>query len=136
MSVKKVNTLTNLGSEVVFASALRGTGATSSSDFHQTGARGVRLYLNITATAGTAETLDLKVQIKNPLSGTYQDLTDAVFAQKTATGSDSLTIYPGIGEVATSTINDYLGQTWRVVGTIGGSATPTFTYEVFAEYIL
>lgn len=117
----------------VFASAAR-TSTTNSTDQVNRFARGVRLHLNISAASGTTPTLDLKVQTKDAVSGTYIDLPGAAFAQKTTTGSDDLTIYPGVAETANETVSDVLSRTWRVVATIGGT-TPSFTFSVGAAYI-
>ena len=97
--------------------------------------KGVRLFLDITAAAGTSPTLDIKVQVKDSLTGNYHDMTGAAFAQKTTTGTDELIIYPGIGETTNKAVSDVLSRTWRTVGTITGSAGQTFTYTLNAEYI-
>ena len=120
--------------EVVFSSSSR-TATENSSDMEQIGFKGVRLFLDISAVTGTTPTLDVKVQAKDKLSGNYIDLTGAVFAQKTSTGTDYLTIYPGIGETANEAISDLVPNTWRAVATIGGT-TPDFTFSLTAEYIV
>lgn len=117
----------------VLASAVR-TATANSADQVNRFARGVRLFLNITAASGTAPTLDIKVQTKDPVSGVYLDLPGAVFAQKTTTGSDDLTVYPGVAETANETVSDALSRTWRVVATIAGT-TPSFTFSVGAAYL-
>ena len=98
--------------------------------------KGVRLFLDITVAAGTSPTLDIKVQVKDPLTNNYHDLTGAAFAQKVTTGQDELVIYPGIGETANKAVSDVLSRTWRTVATITGSAGQTFTYTLAAEYIV
>lgn len=118
----------------VLASAVR-TSTANSDDQVNRFARGVRLYLDVTAASGTTPTLDVKVQTKDPVSSTYIDLPGAAFSQKTTTGSDDLTIYPGVAETANETVSDALSRTWRVVATIGGT-TPSFTFSVGAAYIL
>jgi len=96
---------------------------------------GVKLYLEIDTVTGTSPTLDVKVQTKDPVSGEYHDLTGATFAQKTAAGRDELVIYPGKDEVANRAVNDALPRTWKVVATIGGTDTPTFTFGVGYAYL-
>lgn len=120
--------------ETIFASASR-TASANSDDFEQIGFKGVRLYLDVSAASGTTPTLDVKIQAKDKLSGNYIDLTGAAFAQKTTTGTDYLTIYPGIGETANEAISDLVPNTWRAVATIGGT-TPDFTFSLSAEYIV
>ena len=118
----------------VLASAAR-TATANSSDMENRAARGVRLFLNVSAVSGTTPTLDVKVQVKDPISDTYIDLPNAAFAQKTTTGSDELTIYPGVTTAANRAVSTALSQKWRVVATIGGT-TPSFTFSVAAAYIV
>lgn len=88
-----------------------------------------RFFLNISAASGTTPTLDVKLQTKDPLSGTWSDLVGAAFAQKTGTGAASLTVYPGIAESANTRVSNALSGPLRVVHTIGGT-TPSFTYTL------
>lgn len=117
----------------VLASAARTT-TTSSADLVNYDARGVRLYLDVSAASGTTPTLDCKVQGKDPVTGDYVDLPGAAFAQKTAAGSDDLTVYPGIAETANETVSDVLGKTWRVTCAIAGTS-PSFTFSIGAGYL-
>lgn len=118
----------------LFASAAR-TASANSADQTNRYARGVRLLLNISASSGTNEVLDVKVQTKDSVSGLYFDIPGAAFAQKTGTGASTLTIYPGIAETANETVSDVLPLNWRVVTTIGGTDTPTFTFSLGASLI-
>lgn len=117
----------------VFASSAR-TATENSGDQTNDNARGVRLFLDITAASGSSPTLDVKVQTKDPVSGSYVDLTGAAFAQQTGTATLDLAIYPGIGETSNRAVSDVLSSVWRVVATYGGSS-PSFTFSVGAEYI-
>lgn len=120
----------------VFASAARTATTTNSSDQdNDPQQKGVRLFLDITAVSGTSPTLDVKLQVKDPVSAKYEDMAGAAFAQKTGTGQDIITIYPGIAETADESVSDILGSTWRIVATIGGTATPTFTYSLSGDYL-
>ena len=118
----------------VFASAARAATANSDTKHNEGGFVGVHLTLDITAASGTTPTLDVKVQRFDALSGKWVDLTSGAFAQKTATGTSDLTIYPGIAETANLSVSDVLGATWRAVATIGGT-TPSFTFSLGACYI-
>jgi hypothetical protein len=118
----------------VFASAARAATANSSSIANQDGYRGVVLTLDITAASGTAPTLDVKIQRYDAESGKWVDLTGAAFAQKTATGTSDLTIYPSIAETANVSVSDVLGAVWRAVATIAGT-TPSFTFSLGACYV-
>ena len=121
---------------IVFASAARTATTTNSDDIdNDPQQKGVKLFLDITAVSGTSPTLDIKLQVKDPLSAKYEDMPGAAFAQKTSTGQGVLTIYPGIAETADVSVSDVLGSTWRIVATIGGTATPTFTYSLSGDYL-
>lgn len=128
----------NLTKEIVtvFASAARTATTTNSSDIdNDPQEKGVKLFLDITAVSGTNPTLDIKLQSKDPVSAKYEDMAGAAFAEKTATGQGILTIYPGVAETANVSVSDILGSTWRIVATIGGTDTPTFTYSLSGDYI-
>ena len=118
---------------LVFPSAAR-TVTENSSDVSNIKSKGVRLYLDITASAGGSPTLDLKVQAKDSASGGYFDIPGAAFTQKVTTGTDSLVIYPSVTVVANQAISETLSKVYRVVATIGGSG-PSFTFTVNAEYV-
>lgn len=115
---------------IIFPSAVN-TATVNSADQQNSENRGVRLFLNISAASGTSPTLEVKLQMKDNLSGTYIDLPGSAFAQKITTGASSLTIYPGIAETANETVSDIFTRTWRVVATIGGT-TPSFTFSLGA----
>lgn len=117
----------------VFGSAAR-TATANSDDIDNYAARGARCVLDITAASGTTPTLDVKLQSKDPISGKYVDLPGAAFAQKTATGTDDLTVYPGVAETANETVSDVLAGVWRAVATIGGT-TPSFTFTLGCGYV-
>jgi len=96
-------------------------------------ARGVLLTLSITVASGTTPTLDIKVRRVDAL-GIAVDLPSGAFAQKTATGTDDLIIYPGVAETANRSVSDCIGDSWQIVWTIGGT-TPSFTFSIGATYI-
>lgn len=127
MALKKTGT--------VFASAARTTTTNSSDQTLDTAddpasvPGAIVLFLDVSVVSGTSPTLDIKVQMKDPISGNYVDMPSAAFAQKTAVGTDTLTIYPGALTIANRQVNAILPKTWRLVATIGG-ATPSFTFSV------
>ena len=123
------------GKSVIFSSSARTSSENSDDQVSPDGARGVRLYLDISARSGTSPTLDVKVQAKDSLSGNYVDISGGAFAQKNATGTDDLIIYPSVAAVSNRRVGDHIPRDWRVVGTIGGSSTPTFTYTVLCQYL-
>ena len=116
----------------IFASAAR-TATVNSADQTNYGAKGVRLTLDITAVVATP-TLDIKIQAKDSVSGKYMDMTGCAFAQKSATGTDELIIYPGLTAAANVSVSDVLPRTWRAVATHGD--TDSITYSLAAAYIL
>lgn len=73
------------------------------------------------ATAGTSPTLDVKIQESDSLGSGYTDISGAAFAQVTDAADSTQMIALNIGEH-----KQYL----RVIGTIGGTATPTFQFGV------
>ncbi len=97
-------------------------------------ARGVLLYLNVTAASGTTPTLDVKVQHKDSLQAIYVDVPGGAFTQKTGAITDTLVVYPGIAVTANRQVSATIGAVWRIVATIGGT-TPSFTFSVTADYI-
>ena len=120
----------------VFESKAR-TASANSSDQNNFGYRGVTLNLKAASKTGTSPTLDVKVQGKDPVTGEYFDIHGAAFAQVTdnQTAPVYLTIYPGVAETSGQTVSDVLPKTWRVVTTIGGSATPGYTFSVSATLL-
>ena len=115
------------------SSALGATGATERVSSH--GARCIIIYMEVTAVSGSSPTLDCKVQGYDALGDVWHDITGAAFAQKTGTGSDYLTIYPGIGETANEAVSDVIPQHIRVHSTLGGSSTPTVTFTLGGVFI-
>lgn len=108
-----------------------GTHTTSAAGVEKTNwtHRGVKLHIDVDAVVGGGS-VDVKVQTKDPVSGTWVDLTSASTGADTA-GTTELTIYPGIAETANVSISDVLPKTWRVYATIVTSAT----FSVGASYI-
>lgn len=98
------------------------------------GNKGIRIYLDVTASSGSSPTLSVKLQIKDSLSGVYVDVPNASFAQATGTGTQTLLVYPGIAEQANVSVSSVLGNTYRVRSFIGGS-NPSFTYTISGELI-
>lgn len=125
----------NADPAAVFASAARTATANSTDQVNYSG-KGVVCLLDITAASGTSPTLDIKLQYKDtvPATDKYIDIPSATFAQKTAAGTDSLTIYPGIAETANRSVSDVLPRDWRAVATIGGTS-PSFTFSLACTYI-
>jgi len=80
-------------------------------------------YLDVTANAGdTTQTLDVKIQEKDPISGKYFDIV--TFTQVTTTNGSQRKNYG-------STAGELLGKTIRYVATIaGGGAAVSYTFSL------
>ena len=124
---------------VIFASAERnhtddpaglGAGIYVSDPIQNFNARGVDLFLNTTST--TAGTVTVKIQKRDPSSGTWHDLTSATTGAIADPTDAILTVYPGIAETANVSVSDHLGLTWRVHVTV---ATAAVTFSVGAVYL-
>lgn len=92
--------------------------------------------MDISAVTGTAPTLDVTVEGKDPVSGNYQQI--AAFAQQNGVSTTMLIIYPGAAEAdATAGLEAQdvpLPKTWRMVYTVGGT-NPQFTFTVGGCYV-
>jgi hypothetical protein len=110
-------------------SAARVAGTYNSDDQTTSFARGVILYLDITAITGT---LDVKIQVKDTVSNTYIDLAGASFAQKSAVFHGMLSVYPGNTVSANVSISAHLSKVWRVVAVIG---TGPVTFSLLATAV-
>ena len=115
----------------IFSSAARGS-TTNSEQVSNPTAKGARFTLDITAASGTTPTLDVTFESYDIVSKTYTAIPGLAFAQKNSTGTDTLTIYPGIAETANETVSDIMPALYRAVATIGGT-TPSFTFTLTVE---
>lgn len=90
-------------------------------------AKGVSLFLNVSAVSGSAS-ITLSVEAQNPVTGGFVTLATA---NAVATVSHSLfQIYPGIAETAGVTFNKILPTQWRV--TVTHATADSITYSVVA----
>lgn len=120
---------------IILADAIRNVvGDTDSEDFNSRGSRGIILYLDIDSVAGTAPTVNVKLQAKSP-NGDYIDVPGVSFAQKTAAGTDSLVLYPGVAATANRSVSGILPRMFRVKTTLGGSASPNWDGSVTAHLL-
>jgi hypothetical protein len=122
MKIHQLNVL-ELAANAVRTSTLTGTGVDIS---NYTGPMHV-IMQSSAATAGTSPTLAVKLQDSDVLGSGYADVTGATFTGLTdaADATQMITIHP-----------DALKKYIRVVGTIGGTATPTFGFGVIALGVL
>ncbi len=101
------------------------------------GIKGVAIFVDVTANAGTSEVLDITVDRFDHASSKWLAIVGAALAQiSTSVGQIDLVIYPGIAETANRTVSDHIGNRWRIVSTIGGSAGQSFTYSIGVTYLV
>ena len=104
-----------------------------------TNARGVTVFVNVTAVSGTTPTLAPIIQAQDPVSAVWAELNPTP-TNITATGLFIYQVYPAeIGPAAASGITQVtatqLPRNWRVNFVIGGT-TPSFTFSAGYEYAL
>lgn len=126
---------------VIFPTAARdqttdsglGAGIYASGEIQNPECRGVRLYTTATIAGGGSVTI--KIQVKNPYTDAWVDLTGAAGAAIAATGSQLVTVYPGISGIADNAgnVNQHLGSSWRVIATV---VTATETFSVAGDYLV
>jgi len=123
----------------VLPSATR-TASGVSSDQTNHNAKGGIVHLRVTAVSGTfaaGEGLSIRVDAKDPVSGTYHRITEFI-GPYTSPGHWILVCYAGATDVAGSFEgrNDVpIPRTWRVRYEITGT-TPSFTFSVAVQYIV
>lgn len=115
---------------IIFPSAVRNT-STTSEDFINHNARGVSIFINITAVPGV-DTITPRLEWKDPASGVYINV--ATGTARAAAGLFILTSYPGTGGTGGQDFSRQLVRTWRLV--MVHSAATNFTYSVGASYTL
>jgi hypothetical protein len=105
------------------------TASYSQADQSNTGYKGINIYLNVSAY--TDSTIILKLDGKDPVSGTYFNLFSGTAVG--ATGFHRYTLYPTLAASAT-VANDVLPATWRILVTVSG-ATSGATWSVGYDLI-
>lgn len=94
---------------------------------------GIQLMIKVGAVTGTSPTMVVKLQGSSDAGTSWYDIPNATTATLTATGDYSITVYPGIKEVAgvattgtTAQVDAVIPRTFRLAFAIGGT-TPSFT---------
>ena len=105
--------------EIIFAQQVGLGAAGANSDRGVGEAKDFSAFLDVTASTGTTETLDVKFQEWDQASEKWYDIASAAFTQATGVTSERITF----------STNAFLV---RCVQAIGGTATPTFDFTVGA----
>lgn len=94
----------------------------------------LQFLLDITASEGTTETLDIKFQYKSA-AGTWVDwlTTTATFAQQIAAGQARLVVNDLLTAVNNSIVKDTPPMEIRAVATLGADADEKFTFALVAQ---
>lgn len=120
-----VNWLSGINKEgTALVSAAR-TATVSSADIANLSGCGITVVLDVTA-KGTAPSITLKIQQKDPASGKYIDLLTS--AAVTTVSTNTYRVYPGLTAAANVTVNGVVGKTFRI--TMTHSNTDSITYSV------
>jgi hypothetical protein len=104
--------------------------------------RGVRLFLNVTANPGGAETLTVSLNMVDPITGgAAGGVTRAITAWPATTAATSATyvyeLYPGAVETAATANHEVQGGTLPIFYsvTVTHSASGSWTYALAADLI-
>jgi hypothetical protein len=112
------------------------TAQANGTDQSNINARGVYLFLNVTAASGTGG-LTVCVDAKDPVSGLYRQIFAAAAAVLAVTGSTPKVylIYPGAsGSGNDGVLAQPLPATWRVRVNVGDASS--YTYSVGASVLM
>ena len=121
-TVNKLN-IVELSANAQSTSTRTGTGI----DIQQYDGLAKIILMSGAASAGTTPTLDVKIQESDAQGSGFADLTGATFTQVTDAADSTEMI-----QIDVSSTKRYI----RVIGTIGGTATPTFDFGVCMPCIL
>lgn len=112
-----------VAAETLLASAAR-TASVNSSDFSTAGARGVMVFIDVTAVTATPS-LVFTIQAKDPASGKYVDLLSS--AAITATGTTMLVVHPDATAAANAVAALPISRTLRVKVVAADSDSATYS---------
>lgn len=113
-----------IGTGTLLPSAAR-TASVNSADVHnRRGARGVSIYINVTAIVANPS-LVFAIQEKDPVSGTYTTVLQS--AAITGVGHTILMIMPGATAANNLVANRAVPPIWRVAVTAGDADSITYS---------
>lgn len=98
------------------------------------GAKGIRVFIDVTDVGAGPGTVTVKVQNRDPASLNWVDVPEATSGAISTTGTTTLTLYPGQEEDTTApvAVSEPLGVRWRLVATV---ATNAVTFSIGADYL-
>lgn len=118
-------------SNQTYASAARTATFAGDDNKKVPGNRGVKAVLDVTVVPGI-DTVTLIIEGKDQASGKYFTILSA--AARVATGTDVLTIYPGIAVAVNVSASDTLPDIYRA--RVAHSAATSFTYSLSLTELL
>lgn len=116
--------LAPLGGDFNLLPSAASTATYTSPDLTNKYSAGIKVTVDITA--ATTSTLTITINYKDISSGKY--ITLLTSAAYSGTGTNSLTIYPGLTAVSNVTVTDVLPTTFQIVATKGD--TSSWTYSI------
>jgi len=123
IAVKLNNWLKNRNeSTTLLTSAVRTTTQTSA-DLSNKGALGIVVTLDVTNV--NTSSIVLTIQRKDQASGKY--VTILTGAAVTAISTNTYKVYPGLTAAANLTVSDLIGDTFKIVVTVGNANNTTYT---------
>jgi len=120
-------------STMTLATLTAASAGANGADISMDAIKAMQLVIDITTLAGTAPTLTVTVQGKDPVSGKYYTILASTALN--ATGTTVLRIGVGLPVTANLSANDFMPRTWRIVTAIGGSAGQAVTATISANIL-
>lgn len=110
-----------------------GSGNYFSQEYLNSGALGIRVFIDVTNVGGGPGTVTVKLQNLDPASGKWIDVPACTSGSINSVSSKIMTIFPGTTESSSEVeISEPLGMRWRLVATVGTNAV---TFSVGADYL-
>lgn len=104
-----------------------------SSDLDGGYGKGLLVFINVTALAGTTKTLTVTVSGKDPYSGVYYTILASTAIS--ATGFTVLRVFPGLTAAANATANDILPPDFKITAAVAGTGAVAVTATISAAVI-
>jgi hypothetical protein len=120
-----------LAQGTIMAAAERAVGTHVTGEMFNARHVGVQLLIAVTD-INASGTLDVKIQVFDPIAAAWRDLPDAAAAQIVATGSAVFTVHPSVSEDAGVDVAAALPARWRVSTAVG---TDAVAFSIAAFYL-